>query len=135
MTRRLRRESVKKLRLFIRLILVGMSVVLMGDLSRYVSERVHAQSPIQHIVFIVKENHTFDDYFGAFPGVNGATTGVVKINGVDTTIPLNAAPDHPADYCHRWYCAHKDYDNGKMDAFNLADPTHCGSAPYMCYQV
>src|SRR5437879_5919954 len=100
----LRRESVKTLRLFIGLTLVGMSVVLMGDLSRYALERVHAQSPIQHIVFIVKENHTFDNYFGAFPGVNGATTGVVKINGVDKTIPLNPAPDHPADYCHHWYC-------------------------------
>src|SRR5437588_11546714 len=27
--------------------------------------------PIQHVVIIVKENHTFDNYFGRFPGVNG----------------------------------------------------------------
>ena len=31
------------------------------------------QSPIQHIVLIIKENHTFDNYFGTFPGANGAT--------------------------------------------------------------
>src|SRR5580693_8355278 len=30
-------------------------------------------SPIDHVVIIVKENHSFDNYFGAFPGVNGAT--------------------------------------------------------------
>lgn len=29
-------------------------------------------NPIEHIVIIVKENHTFDNYFGTFPGANGA---------------------------------------------------------------
>ncbi|CAM5697041.1 alkaline phosphatase family protein [Mycolicibacterium aubagnense] len=29
--------------------------------------------PIEHVVIIVKENHTFDNYFGTFPGANGAT--------------------------------------------------------------
>ncbi len=28
--------------------------------------------PIEHVVIIVKENHTFDNYFGRFPGANGA---------------------------------------------------------------
>jgi phospholipase C len=27
--------------------------------------------PIEHIVIIVKENHSFDNYFGTFPGANG----------------------------------------------------------------
>ena len=26
---------------------------------------------IDHVVIIVKENHTFDNYFGTFPGANG----------------------------------------------------------------
>lgn len=30
-------------------------------------------NPIQHVIIIVKENHTFDNYFGTFPGANGAT--------------------------------------------------------------
>jgi phospholipase C len=29
------------------------------------------KSPIEHVVVIVKENHTFDNYFGTFPGANG----------------------------------------------------------------
>lgn len=29
-------------------------------------------SPIEHVVIIVKENHTFDNYFGTFPGADGA---------------------------------------------------------------
>jgi len=28
-------------------------------------------NPIEHIVIIFKENHTFDNYFGTFPGVSG----------------------------------------------------------------
>jgi phospholipase C len=30
-------------------------------------------SPIKHVVIIFKENHTFDNYFGTFPGANGIT--------------------------------------------------------------
>jgi phospholipase C len=26
---------------------------------------------IEHVVLIVEENHTFDNYFGTFPGVDG----------------------------------------------------------------
>ena len=28
--------------------------------------------PVQHVVLIIKENHTFDNYFGTFPGADGA---------------------------------------------------------------
>lgn len=30
------------------------------------------QGPIQHVVILFKENHAFDNYFGTFPGANGA---------------------------------------------------------------
>lgn len=30
-------------------------------------------NPIDHVVIIFKENHTFDNYFGTFPGANGVT--------------------------------------------------------------
>ena len=30
-------------------------------------------SPINHVVILFKENHAFDNYFGTFPGANGAT--------------------------------------------------------------
>ena len=36
------------------------------------------RSKIQHIVFIIKENRSFDTYFGTFPGADGATTGLVS---------------------------------------------------------
>src|ERR1700686_2910008 len=27
--------------------------------------------PINHVIIIIKENHTFDNYFGTFPGARG----------------------------------------------------------------
>ena len=96
--------------------------------------RAQPAIPIQHIVFLIKENHSFDQMFGLFPGANGATTGVIKVSkGVQQTIPLNAAPDTPTNYCHLFNCAAKAYDKGAMDAFNKAD-NKCSLAPYPCYQ-
>lgn len=89
--------------------------------------------PIKHIVFIIKENHTFDAYFGRFPGVNGASTGNVKVNGVVQTIPLGPFQNSGLpDYLHDFTSAHTDYDNGAMDQFNIG---HCSTAPYTCYQA
>jgi phospholipase C len=33
-----------------------------------------ASSPIKHIIVILRENHSFDNLFGRFPGVDGTTT-------------------------------------------------------------
>ena len=32
-------------------------------------------TPIKHVVFVIKENRTFDNMFGLFPGANGVTVG------------------------------------------------------------
>lgn len=52
---------------------------------------------IQHIVFVVKENRTFDHYFGAFPGADGVTKGMASKGEV----ALEHAPDiSPHDVGH-----------------------------------
>ena len=112
------------------MIVTAIAIPLVGPRTR----ALHAQGPVQHIIYVLKENHTFDSYFGNFPGVNGATTGLVKVKGVDQTIPLNPGQDVPALFCHEPSCARIDYDGGAMDAFNLGAPKICGSPPYACYQ-
>ena len=75
------------------------------------------RSSVQHIVFIIKENRTFDHYFGTFPGVAGATSGLISSG---KRIPLGHAPDRmPHDIGHDWRDAHTAIDNGKMDQFDL----------------
>lgn len=72
--------------------------------------------PLQHIVFMVKENRSFDNYFGAFPGANGASTCVVS-NG--QTIPISHAPDRVRNMGHAWSDSMTAIDGGKMDQFDL----------------
>jgi phospholipase C len=75
-------------------------------------------SQIQHIVFIVKENRSFDHYFGTFPGANGATSGTISSGQV---IPLGHAGDMLAyDLDHTWQGTEASIDGGQMDGFDLA---------------
>ena len=75
------------------------------------------RSKIQHIVFIIKENRSFDNYFGTFPGAEGATTGTISTG---EEIPLRHSPDRaPRDLGHEWEDTHLAIDDGKMDRFDL----------------
>ena len=33
-------------------------------------------SQIRHVIYIIKENRSFDSFYGTFPGANGASTAV-----------------------------------------------------------
>jgi phospholipase C len=72
---------------------------------------------IRHFVFIIKENRTFDNYFGTFPNADGATTGTLSTGQV---IPLGRTPDQtPYDLGHAWAASIGAVDGGKMDRFDL----------------
>jgi phospholipase C len=71
---------------------------------------------IQHIVFIVKENRSFDNYFGQFPGADGATTGKISTG---QQIALAHTPDQTTrDIDHGYKSAVTAIDGGKMDKFD-----------------
>ena len=85
------------------------------------ASRAPAQTPppgasqIQHVVFILKENHTFDNYFGAFPGADGTSTGKV---GYNQTVDLTDPPDFiRGDIAHGDSDALLAMDYGRMDQF------------------
>ena len=71
---------------------------------------------IHHIIFIVKENRSFDNYFGQYPGANGATSGTLSTGQV---MPLEHTPDQVVDMGHDWTSALTAMDGGKMDQFDL----------------
>jgi phospholipase C len=93
-----------------------------------------ATSPIKHVVLIVQENRSFDNFFAKFPGAHGATRGKekIKVNGkyVDRWVNLTAQPlvfknEPDIEHCRAAYLTA--YDNGKMDGFNLETVNPCGS--------
>src|SRR5205823_6574586 len=76
----------------------------------------HGLDKINHIVFIIKENHSFDNYFGRFPGADGATRGRTSTGEV---LPLAEAPDQVyPDISHSSGSADLAYDAGRMDYFD-----------------
>ncbi len=37
-----------------------------------------ASSPIKHVIVVIQENRSFDDFFATFPGANGTTVGLAE---------------------------------------------------------
>jgi phospholipase C len=108
-----------------------MILSIAGALTFYVGRRHHslaASAPhpqsdrpgvmkIEHIVFIIKENRSFDTYFGTFPGADGATYGKTSDG---TRVKLGITPDEtPYDIGHTSGEAFEASNRGQMDHFDL----------------
>jgi phospholipase C len=89
-------------------------------------------TPIQHVVIIYQENHSFDNVLGALCAsthrCDGVTTG--KIWG-GTTIPLSHAPDVTPVVNHQTIDQETAIDGGRMDGFE--DISGCEAPQFACY--
>ena len=104
-----------------------------------------AASPVEHIVIIDQENHSFDNVLGDLcarvalgtfvrDGLNQACDGV-RTGKIHTgaTINLPPADDIVPEIPHSVQAHDTSIDNGAMDGFDLLK--HCGAADnYACYQ-
>jgi len=76
-------------------------------------------SPITHVVFIIKENRSFDSMFGRFPGANGAST---YVDAHGKRRPLNHQPmTLQQDLFHGFSDAQLAENGGKMNHFGLVN--------------
>jgi phospholipase C len=117
-----------------------------------------SSTPIEHVVVVIQENRSFDNFFATFPGADGTTTGkaaampalmaqACKADGQrvvtrPTSIPLtevtltgegfpkNFAADSDLNHIHRGF--EIDRDNQKMDGFDLTGLDADGSGPPTC---
>lgn len=100
--------------------IAALLVVLGGSSARAAAPR----TPIHHFITLMQENHTFDNYFGTYPGIDGLPAG--------TCMPINPRrgsrpcfePFHigsnqvaPRDLDHSAATARLQYDGGRMDGF------------------
>ena len=78
-------------------------------------------SAIDKIVIVLQENHTFDNYFGTFPRVNGILDKSIcipeSLGSMNCVSPFHDVNLTPVDMNHNWSSAHRGYNGGKMDAF------------------
>jgi phospholipase C len=73
--------------------------------------------PIEHVVFVIKENRTFDHFFGAYPGADGVTVGTT-FDGA--RIKLSPATDVMSQaLAHGFWSGLYSVDGGRMDGFDL----------------
>jgi len=115
-------------------------------------------SPIKHVVIVIQENRSFDNFFATFPGADGTTTGraaampesiasTCKADGQPvitqpTSIPLtkvtltgdgfknNFGANEDLVHIHSGFEVERDQD--KMDGFDLVGNNANGSGPPVC---
>jgi|HubBroStandDraft_6_1064221.scaffolds.fasta_scaffold00532_22 phospholipase C len=83
-------------------------------------------SPIQHVVIMIQENRTFNDFFATYPGADGTTTAQV-VAAPNCSPPINAGPitlkesnlDVTGDLNHSYGGYATAWDAGMLDAFDL----------------
>ena len=104
---------------------------VLKDITGNVVNASNPATPIQHIIFIMNENHAFDNFFGVYPGVPAAyalnlSTCLPEKEGTTTPCeqPFNADNEpsiQDTDQCHTNQCSETDYDNGSMNGFVYGD--------------
>ncbi len=83
-----------------------------GSAHGQTSERTTA-TPIEHFIFLMQENHSFDNYFGTYPGVNGIPA--------DTCMPVDPFDPQVTDCIEPFHIGDLDV---KMDDPDHSDSTH-----------
>jgi phospholipase C len=121
---------------FVLIIAAIAALIQTGSLA--IARPAQAQRPagmekIQHVIWIIQENRTFDNYFGTYPGADGFPPGTCSpvLPGSKRCIkPFHLHMPMPAcDLSHGWSAAHAAYDHGAMDGFVWAE----GSPYTMAY--
>ena len=94
-------------------------------------------TPIQHVVVIMQENRSFDNYFGTYPGATGIPSGVCvpdPTNG-GCIAPYHNPADLNLDSPHGSGDSVADVDAGRMDGFVKQAERYCacGTTDVMGY--
>src|SRR6476620_9131640 len=79
------------------------------------------KTPIKHVVMLMQDNHSFDNYFGTYPGADGIPAGVcerLELTRSTTTgcvKPFRLGTTTPEDLGQGVSVQKRQYDGGRMD--------------------
>jgi phospholipase C len=85
---------------------------------------------IKHVVIIVQENRTFDNFFAGYPGADGTASGEMSDG---TKVALRQISFSGPDLPHGWTSSIQSYDKGKMDGFDVPVTATGGKNPRLPY--
>lgn len=106
--------------LFLFTLLLSTSSVGSASASHSASE---TSTPIEHLIVVMQQNHTFDNYFGTYPGANGIpanTCMTVSLTNAQTAAciaPFNIGTYPITDLSHSAGTFSAQYQDGKMTGF------------------
>jgi len=119
-----------RLRPFISAVAVCLSLTILSASARAAapSATPESKTPIKHFLVVMQENHTFDNYFGMYPGADGIPQNVcMPVNPFNAANTDCVAPFHIGDTeveledpDHSTLTHRLQYNEGKMDAFVYA---------------
>ena len=80
------------------------------------------KTPIKHFVVLMQENHSFDNYFGTFPGADGIPAGTCMPNSrtdpkAGCVTPFHIGGKAIIDLDHTPTVSARQLNHGKMDGF------------------
>jgi len=113
---------MSKLRLVAGVLIV---ILVVGVGLPIIALHIYAPGPtkIKHIIFIVQENHSFDNYFGTYPRSNGFPRGlVIPVDPNQTSLGF-VSPFH-LDVTQRVLIVGDELPPG------ISDPSELGAGPY-----
>jgi phospholipase C len=117
---------------FMRALAVVLVAALALTLRSSYSATAETATPIKHVIIIVQENHSFDNYFGTYPTANGTlmndvTSQLQPVDGIPNGIcvpygsgclaPCRVEASSTESPIEGQLTYENDYDNGKMDGF------------------
>jgi phospholipase C len=109
--------------------LLGLVSLMPGFASARVTATAPiANTPIEHLIVLMQENHSFDNYFGTYPGADGIPPGTCipvdpfNAENTDCVKPFHIGdePVEVEDPDHSKSTHHIQYNEGRMDGFVYA---------------
>lgn len=88
-------------------------------------DRLETLTPIKHFITLMQENHSFDNYFGTYPGADGFPPGLcepIDLNRPEAGCvePYPIGDDAISDLAHSAETFEAQYNDGQMNGFVAA---------------
>jgi phospholipase C len=108
-----------------RLLRAAAPALVIGLIFVPMPSNASAPGRIDHLVVVMQENHTFDNYFGTFPGADGIPAGVCQPRSTDSAPtdcvkPYHISEPRTLDPDHQKATALRAFNGGEMDGFVVA---------------
>src|SRR6188474_524707 len=119
-------RKVRTLRYLVCVLVVSFLIPNASARAEVPSQSPETKSPIKHFLVLMQENHTFDNYFGTYPGVEGYPEGTcIPVDPFDKSNTECVEPFHIGDrpiedLDHSDSTFNLQYNKGLMNGFVYA---------------